>query len=64
MASHEIGCCPIKYAARNFWPIIHQEIGRDLIIIGHDIIQTNRITETWSRYDYVYITPNHNYIAT
>ena len=60
MTSQEIGRDPIKYAATNFWPIMYYEIGRDLAIIGRDIIQTNRITNNWLRYDYDYITSNHN----
>ena len=59
MTSHEIGRDPItKYGAIHFWPIISQEIGRDLIIIGRDIIQTNRIPDNCHNYDY--IATNHN----
>ena len=60
MTSHKIGRDPIKYVTIYFWPIISYEIGRDLIIIVRDIIQTSRITENWSRYNYEYIATNHN----
>ena len=50
----------IKYVAMHFWPIISYGIGRDAIIIGANIIQTNRITENCLRYDYDYIATNHN----
>ena len=55
MTSHVIGRDPMKYAAMNYWPI-----GRDLIIIGRDVAQTNRIAKNWSRCDYVYMASNHN----
>ena len=60
MTSQEISRDPIKYAAMNFWPIMYYEIGRDLAIIGRNIIQTYRIAENWWRHDYDHIPPNHN----
>ena len=39
---------------------MYYEIGRDLAIIGRDIIQTNRIANNRLRHDYDYITSNHN----
>ena len=59
MTSREICRDPIKYATMHLSPIIYKN-GHDLIIIGSDIIQTNRTTENWSRYDYDYIATNHN----
>ena len=37
MTSREIGHDPIKYVAMHFCPFMSYEIGRNLIVIGHDI---------------------------
>ena len=60
MTCRENGRDPIKYVAMHYWPIISHEIGGDLIVIGRDIIQINRITDNWWRQNYDYIATNQN----